>query len=102
MNDRHFSTDQEPVFHGGPFAPDPSEKNAARTDHPPSELERRLANTAMQILGLYGPLSEGAQAPFDGYMGWEYKFSLMQAVGGGSNEIERILIAIAGLGLPRP
>lgn len=67
-----------------------------------SELERRLANTAMQILGLYGPLSEGAQAPFDGYMGWEYKFSLMQAVGGGSNEIERILIAIAGLGLPRP
>jgi alkylation response protein AidB-like acyl-CoA dehydrogenase len=67
-----------------------------------SELERRLANTAMQILGLYGPLDKGARAPFDGYIGWEYKFSLMQAVGGGSNEIERILIAIAGLGLPRP
>jgi alkylation response protein AidB-like acyl-CoA dehydrogenase len=67
-----------------------------------SELERRLANTAMQILGLYGPLDEGEHAPFDGYMAWEYKFSLMQAVGGGSNEIERILIAIAGLGLPRP
>lgn len=67
-----------------------------------SELERRLANTAMQILGLYGPLTEGVQAPYDGYMGWEYKFSLMQAVGGGSNEIERIIIAIAGLGLPRP
>jgi hypothetical protein len=67
-----------------------------------SELERRLANTAMQILGLYGPLDKGARAPFDGYVGWEYKFSLMQAVGGGSNEIERILIAIAGLGLPRP
>ena len=67
-----------------------------------SELERRLANTAMQILGLYGPLDKGARAPLDGYVGWEYKFSLMQAVGGGSNEIERILIAIAGLGLPRP
>jgi alkylation response protein AidB-like acyl-CoA dehydrogenase len=67
-----------------------------------SELEQRLANTAMQILGLHGPLIEGAHAPFDGYMAWEYKFSLMQAVGGGSNEIERILIAIAGLGLPRP
>jgi alkylation response protein AidB-like acyl-CoA dehydrogenase len=67
-----------------------------------SELEQRLANTAMQILGLYGPLTEGEQAPLDGYIGWEYKFSLMQAVGGGSNEIERILIAIAGLGLPRP
>ena len=67
-----------------------------------SELERRLANTAMQILGLYGPLDKGARAPLDGYVGWEYKFSLMQAVGGGSNEIERILIAIAGLGLPSP
>lgn len=67
-----------------------------------SELEQRIANTAMQILGLHGPLIEGAHAPFDGYMAWEYKFSLMQAVGGGSNEIERILIAIAGLGLPRP
>lgn len=67
-----------------------------------SELERRLANTAMQVLGLYGPLDRGERAPYDGYIGWEYKFSLMQAVGGGSNEIERILIAIAGLGLPRP
>ncbi|MEE8470350.1 MAG: acyl-CoA dehydrogenase family protein [Dehalococcoidia bacterium] len=67
-----------------------------------SELERRLANTAMQILGLYGPLCEGARAPYDGYLGWEYNFSLMQAVGGGSNEIGRIIIAIAGLSLPRP
>ncbi len=66
-----------------------------------SELEQRVANTAMLILGLYGPLDE-PQFPFKGYVGWEYKFSLMQAVGGGSNEIERILIAIAGLGLPRP
>jgi len=66
-----------------------------------SELEQRLANTAMMVLGLYGPL-DGDKAPFDGYYSYEYKFSLMQAVGGGSNEIERILIAIAGLGLPRP
>lgn len=66
-----------------------------------SELEQRVANTAMLILGPYGPLDE-PQFPFKGYVGWEYKFSLMQAVGGGSNEIERILIAIAGLGLPRP
>lgn len=66
-----------------------------------SELEQRVANTAMLILGLYGPLDE-PRFPFKGYVGWEYKFSLMQAVGGGSNEIERILIAIAGLGLPRP
>jgi alkylation response protein AidB-like acyl-CoA dehydrogenase len=66
-----------------------------------SEFEKRLANAAMNILGLYGPL-DVETAPFKGYVGYEYKFSLMQAVGGGANEIEKILIAIAGLGLPRP
>lgn len=67
-----------------------------------SELERRLANTAMQILGLHGQLEREPRAPFNGYMEWEYRFSIMMAIGGGSNEIQRIIIAIAGLGLPRP
>ncbi len=67
-----------------------------------SELERRLANIAVHIMGPCGTLLEGKWAPYNGYMAWEYKFSLMMAVGGGSNEIERIIIAIAGLGLPRP
>lgn len=66
-----------------------------------SELERRLANTAMQLIGLYGQLKRETRAPFNGYLEWEYSFSLMQGVGGGSNEIERTIIAIAGLGLPR-
>lgn len=67
-----------------------------------SELERRLANTAMQLIGLHGQLKKGTpHAPFNGYIEYEYRFSLMQAVGGGSNEIERTIIAIAGLGLPR-
>jgi alkylation response protein AidB-like acyl-CoA dehydrogenase len=56
----------------------------------------------MQILGLHGQLEREPWAPFDGYMEWEYRFSLMMAIGGGSNEIQRIIIAIAGLGLPRP
>jgi len=67
-----------------------------------SELERRLANTAMQILGLHGQLEREPRAPFNGYMEWEYRFSIMMAIGGGSNEIQRMIIAIAGLGLPRP
>lgn len=66
-----------------------------------TELERRLANTAMQILGLHGQLKEGPQVPFKGFMEWWYRFSLLQAVGGGTNEIQRMIIAIAGLGLPR-
>jgi alkylation response protein AidB-like acyl-CoA dehydrogenase len=67
-----------------------------------SELEKRLGNLGMQVLGLYGQLQQGTpQAPYDGYLEWEYRFSPMQAVGGGANEIQRIIIAIAGLGLPR-
>jgi alkylation response protein AidB-like acyl-CoA dehydrogenase len=67
-----------------------------------SELEKRLGNLGMQVLGLYGQLQQGTSyAPYDGYLEWEYRFSIMQAVGGGSNEIQRIIIAIAGLGLPR-
>jgi alkylation response protein AidB-like acyl-CoA dehydrogenase len=67
-----------------------------------SELEKRLGNLGMQVLGLYGILQRGTpQAPYDGYLEWEYRFSPMQAVGGGANEIQKIIIAIAGLGLPR-
>ncbi len=67
-----------------------------------SELEKRLGNLGMQVLGLYGLLQRGTeQAPYDGYLEWEYRFSPMQAVGGGANEIQKIIIAIAGLGLPR-
>jgi alkylation response protein AidB-like acyl-CoA dehydrogenase len=67
-----------------------------------SELERRLANVAMEALGLYGLLREGPRAPYDGYMEWEYRFSIMQGVGGGANEVQRLIIALVGLGLPRP
>jgi hypothetical protein len=66
-----------------------------------TELERRLANLGMQLLGLYGLVEEGTEVPFKGFMQWWYRFSLLQAVGGGTNEIQRMIIAIAGLGLPR-
>jgi hypothetical protein len=67
-----------------------------------SELERRLGNIAMQTLGLYGELREGSWAPYNGYMEWEYRFSIMQGVGGGANEVQRLIVALVGLGLPRP
>jgi len=67
-----------------------------------SELERRLGNIAMQTLGLYGELREGSWAPYKGYMEWAYRFSIMQGVGGGANEVQRLIVALVGLGLPRP
>ena len=72
-------------------------------DRRADNLDRRRAGfDQMQRRIFDGQLQRGArQAPYDGYLEWEYRFSPMQAVGGGANEIQRIIIAIAGLGLPR-
>jgi len=67
-----------------------------------TELERRLTNVGMQFMGLYGQLEEGSKwAPLEGRMEREYRFSLVSGIGGGTNELQRTLIAVAGLGLPR-
>lgn len=67
-----------------------------------TELEKRLANTGMQILGLLGQLKKGSKwTPLGGKIEDAYRYSIMGTIGGGSNEIQRIIIAIAGLGLPR-
>jgi alkylation response protein AidB-like acyl-CoA dehydrogenase len=67
-----------------------------------TELEQRLANVGLQLFGLYGQLQEGSKwAPLAGKVEDAYRYSVMGTIGGGSNEIQRIIVAIAGLGLPR-
>jgi len=67
-----------------------------------TELERRLANAGMQMLGLYGQLKKGSKwAPLMGRIEDAYRYSIMGPIGGGPNEVQRMIIAIAGLGLPR-
>jgi len=67
-----------------------------------SETEQRLADTAMQILGLYGQLMEGSRwVPIRGRISWEYLHSFMTTLGGGTSEVGRSVIAQRGLGLPR-
>ena len=67
-----------------------------------SEAEQRLANTAMQILGLYGQLMEDSRrVPIRGRITWEYLHSFMTTLGGGTSEVGRSVIAQRGLGLPR-
>jgi alkylation response protein AidB-like acyl-CoA dehydrogenase len=67
-----------------------------------SELEQRLVDTALQILGMYGPLTEDSKwAPLRGRISWYYLHSFMTTIGAGTSEIGRSVIAQRGLGLPR-
>jgi len=63
-----------------------------------SELSQRLAQTAMQCLGLRGTIVEGPEeASFvRGYLG-----AVPATIRGGTSEVQRNIIATRGLGLPR-
>ena len=67
-----------------------------------SELIRRLGNVGMRILGPYGQLDVGSKwAVLNARIMRMYLSSISLGVGGGSNEIQRNIIAMRGLGLPR-
>ncbi len=63
-----------------------------------SELSQRLAQTAMQALGLSGGLMEGDdERPFARH----YLGMVPATIRGGTSEVQRNVIATRGLGLPR-
>jgi len=67
-----------------------------------TELNAYLASVGMEILGLAGQLApDDPAAPLHGRLQWLYTTAPMQRFGGGTNEIQRIIIAQRGLGLPR-
>ena len=67
-----------------------------------SELNAHLASVGMEILGLAGQLApDEPAAPLAGRLQWLYTTAPMQRFGGGTNEIQRAIIAQRGLGLPR-
>lgn len=75
---------------------------AAMTKVFSSELEERLPEVAMELLGMVGTLSANAPgALLDGTFEFALRDSIYKVIGGGSNEIQRTLIATRGLGLPR-
>ena len=65
------------------------------------ELQERLGEAALDILGSGGLLSEDAPSAPLGEMEQELRHSLMGVLGGGTSEIQRNIIALRGLGLPR-
>ena len=66
-----------------------------------SELQERLGQAALDILGTGGLLSEETDSAPLGEMEQFLRHSLMGIIAGGSNEIQRSIIAQRGLDLPR-
>jgi alkylation response protein AidB-like acyl-CoA dehydrogenase len=67
-----------------------------------SELQERLGQAALDILGSGGLLSEdSAGAPAGGEMEQLLRHAIMGMIGGGTSEIQRNVIAQRGLDLPR-
>jgi alkylation response protein AidB-like acyl-CoA dehydrogenase len=68
-----------------------------------SELRYRLSSLNMDLLGRYGGLKEesGELAPVRGSYEQTYRGSPVLRFGGGTNEVQRNIIAQRGLGLPR-
>ncbi len=67
-----------------------------------SELEQRVADEGMKILGPRAQLEYGSpHAPMHGYLAQSWLLAPMLRFGGGTNEIQRDIIAQRGLGLPR-
>jgi 3-oxocholest-4-en-26-oyl-CoA dehydrogenase alpha subunit len=67
-----------------------------------TEMQQRLANFAINLLGPYGVLQRGARpAILRGYLEFKYQWQAAPPIFAGTNEIQRNIIATRGFGLPR-
>ena len=67
-----------------------------------TELNIRINNTLLEIMGLYGQLQTGDErAPADGLVENHFRDDLLFIFGGGANEVQRDIIAMVGLGMPK-
>ena len=77
-------------------------KESAMTKVFTTELNTHFASVGMEIMGLAGQLGPTDPAtPLHGRLQWLYTIAPMQRFGGGTNEVQRMIIATMGLGLPR-
>ncbi|WP_396930309.1 acyl-CoA dehydrogenase family protein [Mycolicibacterium sp.] len=65
-----------------------------------TELTQQVARELLDIVG-QGGARKGAAAPLKGELESAYRLAVINTFGGGANEIQRDIIAMAGLGMPR-
>ena len=66
------------------------------------ELVQRVSHVGTQIMGLYGQLQMGSKyVPANGRIEAMFRQTVASTIAGGTNEVQRLIIAGRGLGLPR-
>jgi alkylation response protein AidB-like acyl-CoA dehydrogenase len=65
-----------------------------------TELTQQVARELLDVVG-QGGLRKDTAAPLEGELESAYRFAVINTFGGGANELQRDIIAMAGLGMPR-
>jgi alkylation response protein AidB-like acyl-CoA dehydrogenase len=66
-----------------------------------TESVQRLTNACMEVLGLFGQLKRDSKwAPLAGRVEHQHRWSIVETIYAGTNEVQRNIIALRGLGLP--
>lgn len=65
-----------------------------------TELTQQVARELLDVVGQAGT-RKGSDAPLRGELESAYRLAVINTFGGGANELQRDIIAMAGLGMPR-